>query len=113
LCVRSNGRDLGNEILHLRRGEDERSRVRRGRVPERECPAGEFGDRAADRLDWSKAVIDSSHVRALKGGPKPARARSTEARPAPSTTLITDGNGIPLAVSLTSGNRNDILSSLH
>lgn len=41
---------------------------------------------AADKLDWSKAVIDASHVRALKGGPKPARARSTAPRPAPSTT---------------------------
>src|SRR5439155_1676998 len=30
---------------------------------------------AADKLDWSKAVIDGSHVRALKGGPKPARTR--------------------------------------
>ena len=37
---------------------------------------------AADRLDWSKAVIDSSHVRALKGGPKPVRARSTVPVPA-------------------------------
>jgi transposase len=41
---------------------------------------------AADQLDWSKAVIDSSHVRALKGGPKPGRARSTAARPARNTT---------------------------
>jgi len=32
---------------------------------------------AAGALDWSKAVIDSSHVRAVKGGPKPARARLT------------------------------------
>jgi hypothetical protein len=32
---------------------------------------------AAGALDWSKAVIDSSHVRAVKGGPKPGRARST------------------------------------
>ena len=40
---------------------------------------------AADRLDWSKAVIDSSHVRALKGGPKPVRARSTVPGPARST----------------------------
>ena len=32
---------------------------------------------AAGALDWSKAVIDGSHVRALKGGPKPDRARST------------------------------------
>lgn len=26
--------------------------------------------RAADKLDMSRAVVDSSHVRALKGGPK-------------------------------------------
>jgi transposase len=42
--------------------------------------------RAADRLDMSRAVIDSSHIRALKGGPKPAGARSTEAERAPNTT---------------------------
>ena len=32
---------------------------------------------AAGALDFSRAVIDGSHVRAMKGGPKPARARST------------------------------------
>ena len=32
---------------------------------------------AAGALDWSRAVIDGSHIRALKGGPKPDRARST------------------------------------
>ncbi len=31
--------------------------------------------RAADKLDMSRAVVDSSHVRALKGGPKPAGVR--------------------------------------
>src|SRR6266705_4629017 len=41
---------------------------------------------AAGALDWSRAVIDSSHVRALKGGPKPGRARSTVPGRAPSTT---------------------------
>lgn len=30
----------------------------------------------AGQLDWSKAVIDSVHVRALKGSPKRGRARS-------------------------------------
>jgi transposase len=39
----------------------------------------------ADRLDWSRAVIDSSHLRALKGGPKPVRARSTAPARAPNT----------------------------
>jgi len=40
---------------------------------------------AAGALDWSRAVIDGSHVRALKGGPKQDRARSTVPGQAPST----------------------------
>jgi transposase len=32
--------------------------------------------RVAGQLDFSRAVIDSSHVRALRKGPKPVRARS-------------------------------------
>src|ERR1051326_4002803 len=42
--------------------------------------------RGADALDLSRAVIDGSHIRALKGGPKPARARSTAHGRARSTT---------------------------
>jgi hypothetical protein len=41
---------------------------------------------AAGALDWSRAVIDSSHVRALKGGPKRGRVRSIVPGRAPSTT---------------------------
>lgn len=41
---------------------------------------------AADKLDWSKAVIDGTHIRAMKGGPKPVRARSTVPERARSTT---------------------------
>jgi transposase len=40
----------------------------------------------ADRLDWSRAVIDSTHLRALKGGPTPVRARSTAPERARSIT---------------------------
>lgn len=40
----------------------------------------------AGKLDWSRAVIDGSHRRALRGGPKPGRARSTVPGRAPSTT---------------------------
>ena len=39
-----------------------------------------------DLIDWSRAVVDSSHVPAVLGGSKPARARSTGARAAPSTS---------------------------
>ena len=41
---------------------------------------------AAGTLDWSTAVIDSSHVRAVKGGPKRVRARSIAPSRARSTT---------------------------
>jgi transposase len=40
---------------------------------------------AADKLDWSRAVIDSSHVRAARRGPKAVRARSTAPVRVPST----------------------------
>ena len=39
----------------------------------------------AGALDWSRAVIDGSHVRAMKGRPKRDRARSTVPELAPST----------------------------
>ena len=39
----------------------------------------------AEEIDWSRAVVDSSYVRAVLGASKPAQARSTGARPAPST----------------------------
>jgi transposase len=42
--------------------------------------------RAAGRLELTRAIADSAHVRALKGGRRPAQARSTEAGPAPSIT---------------------------
>lgn len=42
--------------------------------------------RAAGQLDMSRTVIDGTHVRALKGGPKPVRARSTAASQARNTT---------------------------
>ena len=35
--------------------------------------------RAAGRLDLARAIADSAHVRALKGGRQPAQARSTAA----------------------------------
>lgn len=40
---------------------------------------------AAGELDWSRAVIDGSHLRAMKGGPKPGRAQSTAPELARST----------------------------
>jgi transposase len=40
----------------------------------------------ADLIDWSRAAIDSSHVRAFGGATRPARAPSTARGAAPSIT---------------------------
>ncbi|MEU1033727.1 IS5 family transposase [Streptomyces mirabilis] len=63
---------------------------------------------AAGALDWSRAVIDGSHVRAMKGGPKTGPSPVDRARPGSKHHLITEAHGIPLTVSLTGGNRNDV-----
>ncbi|WP_330321239.1 IS5 family transposase [Streptomyces clavifer] len=64
--------------------------------------------RAANQLDWSRAVIDSSHVRAARRGPKSGPSPVDRARPGSKHHILVDGQGIPLAVSLTGGNRNDV-----
>ena len=61
-----------------------------------EWPEAGVGDRlhqvllaechAAGKLDWSRAVIWSSHVRALKGGPTTGPTRSTAHEGARNTT---------------------------
>lgn len=42
--------------------------------------------RAAERIDWRRAAIDSSNIRALLGGPRPGRTPRIGAKTAPSTT---------------------------
>ncbi|WP_385626089.1 IS5 family transposase [Streptomyces sp. P8-A8] len=64
--------------------------------------------RSAKQLDWSRAVIDFSHVRAARRGPKGGPSPVDRARPGSKHHVLVDGQGIPLAVSLTGGNRNDI-----
>ncbi|WP_200841612.1 IS5 family transposase [Actinomadura sp. K4S16] len=63
---------------------------------------------AAGQLDWSRALIDSSHVRALKGGPKTGLSPVDRSRPGSKHHVLTEGRGIPLALSPTGGNRNDV-----
>jgi transposase len=42
--------------------------------------------RGADQIDWSRAVVDSSSVRALKGGPRLGRTRPIRPKRAVSIT---------------------------
>jgi transposase len=42
--------------------------------------------RAAGEIEWSRAVVDGSHVQAKKGAPRRGRARLIEPETAPSST---------------------------
>ncbi len=68
--------------------------------------------RSKGRLDWKRALIDSSHVRAARRGPKSGPSPVDRARSGGKHHLIVDGQGIPRAVSLTGGNRNDVTQLL-
>ena len=68
--------------------------------------------RAADRIDWSRAVIDSSHVRAVGGARRRDQALSTARRSGSKHHTLTCGRGTPLALSVSGGNHNDILELL-
>lgn len=64
-------------------------------------------DRGADRIDFSRVIIDSSSVRAWDG-PKTGPNPTVRARPDSKHHIATDVNGTPITVILTGANRNDI-----
>jgi transposase len=62
----------------------------------------------ADRIDWSRAVVDSSSVRALGGGEKTGPNPTDRSKPGSKHHVVTDGGGIPLATILTGANAADV-----
>jgi transposase len=64
--------------------------------------------RGADKIDWSRALIDSSFVRAAYGGGETGPSPVDRAKPGSKHHVITDANGIPLASGVTAANVNDI-----
>ena len=64
--------------------------------------------RGADKIDWSRALIDSSFVRAAYGGEETGPSPVDRAKPGSKHHVITDASGIPLASSVTAANVNDI-----
>jgi transposase len=64
--------------------------------------------RGADKIDWSRALIDSSYVRAAYGGGATGPSPVDRAKPGSKHHVITDASGIPLTSSVTAANRNDV-----
>jgi transposase len=63
---------------------------------------------AGGDIDWSRAICDSSHLQAKKGGSKTGPSPVDRARRGSKHHLLVDGGGLPLAWTLTAGNRNDV-----
>jgi transposase len=68
--------------------------------------------RGAGLLDLSRAAVDSSHLRAMKGGPATGPSPVDRAKTGGKHHLIVEAHGIPLAAITTGGNRNDVTQLL-
>jgi transposase len=64
--------------------------------------------RGADQINWERALIDSSFVRAAYGGAGIGPSPVDRSKPGTKHHVITDAQGIPLAPSVTAANVNDI-----
>jgi transposase len=62
----------------------------------------------ADRLDWSRAAIDSSHARALGGGDLSGKNPTDRGKLGTKHHLVTEGQGIPLSATATGSNVPDV-----
>lgn len=62
----------------------------------------------AHKLDWERASIDSSYVRAVRGGQDTGPNPTDRAKLGSKHHALVDGNGIPLAVKVTAANRHDV-----
>ncbi|MFI1524847.1 IS5 family transposase [Kitasatospora cineracea] len=67
---------------------------------------------AAGELDWSRACVDASHVRAKKRGPATGLSPVDRRKTGSKHHLICDGSGIPLHVITTAANVNDVTQTL-
>lgn len=68
--------------------------------------------RGDDRIDFSRAAVDSASSRAMGGGEKTGPNPTDRRKPGSKHHVVTDGNGIPLNTTLTAANRNDITQLL-
>lgn len=62
----------------------------------------------ADRIDWSRVLIDSAPVKAPKGGDQTGPNPTDRRKKGSKHHLATDAKGVPLATKLTGANRHDV-----
>src|SRR5260221_1268064 len=62
----------------------------------------------ADRIDWSRAAVDSRSLRALGGGEKTGPSPVDRRKKGRKHHVIVDGNGTPLAAPPAAANKHDV-----
>ncbi|MEV8424550.1 IS5 family transposase [Streptomyces niveus] len=64
----------------------------------------------AGLLDLSRAVLDSAHVRAKKGGELTGQSPVDRGKPGSKMHVLSDANGLPLLVGISAANTHDSLA---
>lgn len=64
--------------------------------------------RSIDKIDWSRAIVDSSSVRAVGGGEKTGPNPTDRRKLGSKHHVVTDGQGVPLQVELSGANAHDV-----
>lgn len=64
------------------------------------------------RLDWRRAIVDSSSVRASSGGEKTGPNPTDRRKLGSKHHVLTEAHGIPLSFTLTGANRHDVTQLL-
>jgi transposase len=67
---------------------------------------------AADKIDWSRAAIDSSFSRALGGVEDSGKNPTDRGRPGVKQHIVVDANGIPLAAMTTPANVPEVTTAV-
>src|SRR5262245_14904775 len=62
----------------------------------------------AEKIDWSRAIADSSSVRAVHGGEQTGPNPTDRAKAGSKHHVLTDGQGIPVAQIVTAANTADV-----
>ena len=65
--------------------------------------------RSSGEIDWSRAEVDSSTIRAVGGGEDTGPNSTDRGGPGSKHHVVVDGHGVPLEVQLSAANKPDVM----
>jgi transposase len=64
------------------------------------------------KIDFTRFLIDSSHLRAMGAGAKTGPSPVDRRKPGSKIHVLTDATGVPITIHLTAANRNDVTETI-